>query len=213
MNADSLRISVAGAEVIHLTVAGTVPGVVPLLAAARNGPGVARLRTSADAAAIAWQAPGAATWGEWVPVPADGEYHLPAADLNCWLRVRVYTAHLVASAEAEVPLADRYTNAVAQADVTAEEAAAGDVLDYAPTLTNAGEAAMTVRAWLDPAAVGLEISADGLAWSAPTSESAAIAVATLAPEASAALHVRRTISSGAESDPRVLNLIHLVFDT
>lgn len=209
-HADALRITVSGVEVQHLRVAGTVPGVVPLLAAGRNGPGQGRLRTSAAGDALAWRAPGSATWGAWCSVPADGDYLLlDGDDLDCWLRVEVHTAYLVGSAEAIVALADRWTNAVAQADVTAAEAAAGDVLEYALTLTNAGTQTLDVVAWLDATTAALELSADGVSWSAPTDEASAVALGTLAPAATATLHLRRTIAAAADSDPDILNLIHL----
>lgn len=76
---------------------------------------------------------------------------------------------------------------------------------------NSAKTAYTIKAWLDAAVSGLELSADGSTWSAPTSEATAVDLGDLAPAASVSLHVQRTVDPGATADPEVLNLIHTCF--
>lgn len=210
-HADSLRITIGGVEVAQLAAVGTLAGVVVRAAAAANGPGVGLLEISAGK--LAWQPPGADGFGPAVAVPTDGEYLVSGSDAAKWLRVEVYTTHLPATNHsARVELADRY-NGIAGDDVTAAEAAAGSVETFTLTLTNQSAGmASDVRAWLKSAS-GLELSAGGSTWSAPTSEAAAIGLGDVAPAASLTLYVRRTIAPGASPSPAVLSCLAISFLT
>jgi len=211
-HADALRIEYASAEVKHLTVLGTIPGVVPLAVAARCGPGLAHLR-STTAGRISFRAPSSSTWGPDVLCEADGTYLLEdGEDPDKWLRVLVYTSYLLAAREAPVLLHDRYNTGVASDDVSAAEAAAGDVETYQLALANDGTAFLSqVTAWIDAATTGIEISDDGITWVSPTTEAAGLAFDPIAPGGSATLHVRRTIAASSPSDAAVLTHLHLAF--
>ena len=214
MSADSLRITVSAVEVRHLAVAGTLAGVVPVLAAARNGPGIGRMQSEGDGTWLSWKAPGSALYGMPVHCSPDGTFLLcDGEDPDKWIRVDVHGAYLLpAAAEVQVYLADLYNKAVGQADLSAAEGQAGDVLDYSFTLTNADATPLhQVRIWLDAGTAGLELSLDGATWLAPTTEAQAIGWVLLAGGASQTLHVRRTIAVPADFNPDVLNLIHCAF--
>lgn len=213
MPADALRVEKDGVEIESLVAAGAVPGVAVLFAAGRNGTGSGYLRTNAAGDAIQWKAPGSAAYGPEVPVPADGIYLLrDGASQHAWVRVQVWTAHLVAGRKAEVELRDVFGNDVGHDDVSAAEADAGDVASWTLTLRNSHDSKTLsmVRCWL--VAVGLELSTDGASWSAPASEAAALALPDLAPEATTTLHVRRTIAAGSASDADVLNLLRFRYE-
>ena len=209
MPADDLRISISGTELRHFTLAGAVPGVVPLLAAGLCSPGTGRLRYSA--AGLAWRAPCDDDWGADVAVSADGQYCLPSATADAFLRVQVVAAFLVVGSESLVTLRDVYGAWLD--DVLTAEAAAG-ATDYVTlTLTNAGSTTLQrVRAWLGDATADLAISADAAAWYTATTEEAGCLVGDLAASATAPLYVRRTIAAAAPADPRILAVIHLAFD-
>lgn len=212
---DALRVRTsAGVEIPSLTAIGAIPGVVPLAAAGANGPGTGRLRSQGDGTLLQWRAPGSSTYGEAVTVAADGSYLLEdGEDTAAWLRVYVRTAFLVAGpAEAEVLLGDLY-NALGPDDVTAAEATAGLVEVTQFQLYNAGAHRIdSLAVWLGASVVGLEISTDGVAWSAPTTEGAALAFGNVAPAAFATLHVRRTISAGAANNPKITDLIRFSWE-
>jgi len=210
-HADALRLSVSGTETEHFAVAGTIPGVQITAAAGRNGAGVGRLRNIG--ATLYWQAPGSNDYGPGVITASDGTYLLEdGEDRDAWLRVSVTTAYLLDFAEAAVNLDVLTGNHIADADVTAAEAAGGDVHTYTITLTNASTFALSqLVVWIDPDTSGLEISDDGAAWVSPTTEAAGLALPNLSPSATDTLHIRRTIAAGAEADPNVLNHLHLAF--
>jgi len=213
-HADALRLTVASVEVRHLTAVGTVPGVVIDAVAARNGEGTGRLRC--DGNELQWQAPDSATWGdvEFVDVENDASYLLEdGEDRSKWIRVDVYPDYLPdGAAEVGVVLTDVRENGVSNDDVTASEAASGDVTTHTVTLENVGTVTLSqLRVWLDAAVSGLEISDDGASWVSPTSEAAALAFPDLAAGDSDTLHVRRTISAGADADAGVVNHLELSF--
>jgi len=209
----SLRIESAGIELHSLVPAGTVAGVAILHAAGRNGPGLGRLRVSAAGDTIQWRAPGSATWGAAVAIPVSDAYLLSdGADPNKWLRVQVWTDHVIAADEAVVALRDVFNNGLGHLDVTANQAAAGDVALWELTLRNIGShAIVALIAWLDPATPGLEISANGITWQSPTGQATAMPLADLAPAAAATLYLRRTIAALAAFDSDVLNHLHFSF--
>ncbi len=214
-HADQLRIEVSATEVVHLTVIGAIHGVVPVAVAALGAPGVAIIRAAGEAGnELAWQAPGSANFGPATVPTADGVYLLEDGDdPDKWLRVQVYTASLSGQPEqSTVYLTDRYANGPPYDDVTAAEAAAGDVATYTLTLTNDGTVTISqLVGWIDAAVTGLEISDDGAAWVAPTTEAAGLALADVAPASSVTLHCRRTIAGGAPVDADILTLLHLAY--
>ena len=147
--ADALRLELDSVEIRHLVAVGTVPGVVILAVAGRNGPGTARIRN--DASALSWQAPGSSEFGTPVVCGADGTYLLEdGGDWNKWARIQVYADYLASGlTEAQVYLADVYENGVSHDDVTASQAAAGDVEAYEITLTNDSPLPLEdVRVWV-----------------------------------------------------------------
>jgi len=214
MNADALKIESNAVEVQHLTVVGNVPGVVPLLAAARNGPGVGRLACAAGGL-LSWRAPGSSAAGPEVDVSAGGTFVLTDGDdADRWIRVEVHTAHLAETAQAEVFLADRYNNAVAGPDVSAEEAAAGDVRNWSLSLRNTAKSDFhDLRVWLhagcDP---WIEIGLDGEHWSQPRNEEAALTVSLLPAGESATMWIRRAVPAGQPAHAKKLVKFNMIFD-
>jgi len=233
-HADALRVEIDSVEISHLVAVGTIPGVSVAAVAARNGPGVGRLKSDGDK--LAWQSPGSSEFGEPVTCAVDGSYLLEdGEDRDKWVRVQVYVSHLhPGHAAGRVALADRYAAGVGHDDVTAEEAAAGDLATYTLSLKNAGTAWLSnLRAWLGsvPTAGGwrdmfalmlgwhsggpagrLEISDDGATWVRPGSEDAALVLPDLGPSATDTLHVRRTVDGGASAAPDVLAFLHFAFN-
>jgi hypothetical protein len=136
------------------------------------------------------------------------------ADADKWLRLRAVAGFLPASGEAAaaVRLGDRYDAATSPDDVTAGEAAAGAVADWTLTLRNADPryAIQRLRVWLEDDAY-LELSPDGVTYSAPTTEAAALALDAIAPGATIPLYCRRTIAPAAEAATAVLNMLHFAF--
>ncbi len=208
---DLLRIEIDSVEVCHLTAVGTIPGIVVTLAAARNGPGLGALQNAAGS--LSWRAPGSDTFGDPVDGSAGGTFVLcDGEDDDKWIRITVYQNFLESGSQADVALADRYNNGVAAADVTAEEASAGDVLDYSITLRNpANRPATDVSAWLDAACdPRTSLSLDGVAWSRPT-ESSTMAIPAIAAGESVPIYLRRTVAEGEPADPRQLVFLHFSF--
>jgi len=214
-HAAALEIRLTGVRVKHLVAVGTVGGVVIDRVAGRNGPGIGMLRAEGYSAdAFAWRAPGSATFGPARAANADGYAVLEdGEDADKFVRVKVYSAFLSRTPNAAaVFLRDVYNNAVGHDDVTAGEATAGDVATYTISLTNvSGARIYSLRAWLDAAVSGLEISDDGATWVNPTTEATALRLSDLDAEAEDTLHLRRTIGAGASCDAGILNLIHLSF--
>lgn len=214
--ADSLRIEVGGVEVVSLVAAGVPPGVVILHAAGRNGPGTGRILTNADADGLQWRAPGSSTYGPEVVIAGEGNEYLlhDGEDDDCYLRIEAYASYLEADAWSEVEIRDVFENDVAQDDVTAAEALAGNVLDYTLTLRNASAGTMSdILAWIDAAVSGIEISDDDITYVAPTTRGTGLNLGSLAADATATLYVRRTITAAAASDDEVLTHLHFSFDS
>jgi len=212
--ADALRIYHQGAEVPLLTAVGTLRGVIVTHAAAANGPGAGRLRC--NSAGLAWQPPGESQYGDAVDVSAGGVFLVTGPSADKFLRVTVHADYLMLPSETRVLLADRYNNAIASDDVTAAEAAAGDVETHELTAANDGDETLyNVRAWLDPTAEAtayLEISANGSDWSSPTSDPTGIELGDLPAGATVPVYLRRTIPAGEPYDPKVLTHLHFGFD-
>jgi hypothetical protein len=213
--ADALRIEYAGVEVTHLVAAGSPHGVQILQAAARNGPGTGRLLTNMTGDGLQWRAPDSATYGPEVDVSVAADYLLHDGDDNGkFLRVHVYSDYLVAEDWSDVELRENHNNAVASDDVSAAEAAAGDVETHMLTLRNAGANAISdVRAWIDAAVDYMEISDDNATWVAPTDRGTALVMANLAAGETDTLYLRRTIPAATSSAAEVLVLPHFSFDS
>lgn len=214
MNSDSLRIELDSVEVRHLSVVGTIAGVAPLLAAARNGPGIGQLQCVSEGL-LAWRAPGSDAFGDAVDCSAGGVFVLwDSGDGGKWIRVDVHPSYLVAGETADVFLADRYNNEVAGPDVDASEAQAGDQRDYQLSLRNAGDSDMhDVAVWLDPSAdARTSISLDGVAWASPTSENDGLAIPNLPAGDAIPLYLRRTVVAGEASNVRQLVFFRVAFD-
>lgn len=215
--ADSLKFSVSAVEVSHLHAIGSIPGVRIDFVAGLNGPGVAIIRSRFDGRSLSWMAPGSTRFGSDAVVTADGMYLLSDGDdANKYVRVEAYESFLPSgNRTAKVLLTDRFNNAVADDDVEAAEASAGDVKTWAITITNQYASDVhRVRVWLDASVGDLEISDDGSTWVAPDSESHAdvLEFGSLAAAATATLHVRRTIGSSTASDADILNWLHGSFE-
>lgn len=213
LNADSLVIEVSGVEVTHLAAAGAPPGVKVLLAAGRNGPGTGYILTNATGNGLQWKAPGSETYGAVVSTASNGTYRLlDGQDTDKFVRVQVYASYLVANTWSEVELRDVMENGVAGDDVTAEEAAAGDVSTIALTLRNVAATLMLdLKAWIDSATSGIEISDDNATWVSPTTEGTALAFGITASGGTQILYVRRTIGAGSASDEEVLSHLRFMY--
>ncbi len=214
-HADALRLEVSTVEIQPLAAVNTIPGVVILFAAGRNSPGMGRIRSTGEGTLLSWQAPGSDTFGTSLDCSIDGTYVLEdGEDPDKYIRIEVYGDYLrPGPIESRVFLDDLYDNGAVDDDVTAGEAAAGDLATYTITLENAsGYILSGIVVWLDYPSADLEISDDGAAWVSPTSEDSGLAFPDLAVGGTHTLHLRRTITAGASSDPAVLNLFHLGFN-
>ena len=213
--ADAIRVKIASLEVLHLAAVETLPGVVILQAAGRNGPGTGQLQSSGDGTLVAWRAPGSATFGTAIDCGSDGAYLFEdGEDANKWLRVQVYASYLASTPrDARVYLGDLFANGPPHDDVTAQEASAGDVTIYSLELVN--ESAVNIsdlRAWIHATVSGLEISDDNATWVNPTTEATGLSFGSLASGASKTLWLRRTIAAAAASDAKILTLLHFAWN-
>jgi len=215
-HADAIRMEISGVETPQLHHAGTLDGVAIAFVAGRNGPGTGYLASDSSGTSVAWKAPGSSSYGTYIDVSAGGSFVLEDGDdPDCYVRVTVTASRLPESIdEARVLLMDRYGNGVSHDDVTAGEAAAGDVTTHTITLTNDSNVSVShVKAWLDAAVSGLEISNDGASWASATTEATGIDIDDIPGNGGTkTLHLRRTIGAGAPADADVLNHIHLAFD-
>jgi len=215
--AAALAVTVGGVEVVSLRWMGSVDGVRVDAVAGRNGPGEGLLEINPTQQTIRWRAPGSATFGAVTAYTGDGSYLArDGDDDNKWIRARLWTAHLpTVTQRAAVHLADRYNNDIAQADLSAAEATAGDVLDYELTLENVGLLDMLeLRAWIDAETERIEISDDDVTYVSPDAEDHADVLfwARLEVNDTETLYVRRTIPASADSQPGVLTLLHFSWD-
>ena len=200
----------------YLSVVGTIPGVVPLAVAGRNGPGLATIRSGPNGTELSFRAPGSNTFGADVDCSADGTYLLEdGEDASKWLRIQVYADYLPNGAEeGGVQLADRYEIDYYLDDVDASEASAGDVESFGIELVNVSLVGLSnLKIWIDPASPYLEIQ-DGAGWVSPISEADALELGDVGAGSSTYITVtiRRTIPANSESDPEVLSLLHVSFD-
>jgi hypothetical protein len=158
---------------------------------------------------LKWKAPGSETYGAAVSVAAGGTFTLrDGTRPNAYVTVEVYPAFLSPETQ-RVLLQDLYTTAVAPSDVTAEQAAAGHVLEYRLRLVNTGYLPLTAATvWLDPQTTLIEISDDGSTWVAPTTEATGLVLGGMEPDQQTIVHVRRTVASGATPEPFLLTALH-----
>jgi hypothetical protein len=197
-------------------VRGTLPGVRFLDLGGRNGVGIGRLEMPV-ARFLSWRAPGSATAGTAIDVSAGGTFLLrDGSDADKWIEIEVTAAYLpTGPAEAAVELSEQLNNAVASDDVSAAEAAAGDIETYELVLANRSNSeAPDVTLWLDgPTSRRIEISDDGIDWSAPLTEAAGLTV-TLPAGGTVTMYLRRTIAAGhaVRAAQRTRLLYHAVLD-
>lgn len=214
--ADGIRIEISGVEQKMLAAVGTIPGVVVLAVAGKNGTGFGRLRSHGNGTKLSWTAPGASTPGAQVTAGSDGEYLLEDTDSDKWIRVQAYAAFMISGPQSQrVHLRDRYNNGVGHDDVTAAEASAGDTTDYTLTIANDSPMdALNVLFWLDASVSDLSISDDGVTYYTPTSEGHGdvIDLGTIASGSTDTLFLRRTIASSSSSDAKILNLVEFAWD-
>jgi hypothetical protein len=200
---------------------GELPGVVihqPLTLARNdiagaNGEGIGELICVGSDQGVAWKAPGSSRFGP-VVVPSGDETHIleDGENPDKWVRATLYDGYRVTGSTARVYLKDRFDNKIGGDDVTAGEAAAGDVSSWTIKLYNKAPATLhQVKVWIDPAVTGLGISDDGASWVSPTTKETALALPDLASLGTDTLHLRRTIVAGAVADPKVLNHLHFAF--
>jgi hypothetical protein len=212
--AEAVRLVEAGEPVKYLHALGGIDGVTVLAVAAANGPGVGRIEVQADGNALRYRAPLSTEYGEWVDCTEDGELRLEdGEDAAKWVRISVSVSYLVPNTVGSLWLADRYNNQIGHDDVSAAEAAAGLIESWTVGVRNDGLVdALNVKVWLE-ADVGLWTSSTGIFYYKRYSEATAITGWTrIAPGETKTLYLRRTITAGAQADPRVLNWLHLGWD-
>ena len=207
----ALRLQLSGVDVQSLRIAGSCPGVVPIIASAANGAGIGTLTVSAGAC-LSWQAPGSTKPGKQC-VAAGGTVMLEdGADASKWIRVTVYPTYLPSSGQWAINLFDVYNN-VGPVDVTSAEATAGETVVTEYTLKNVGGFAISaVRLWLDATASGfadLSVSSDGTNYYSPISatDSHVLAWSSITPGASVNVWVKRVTGASAASNPSILNVL------
>jgi hypothetical protein len=199
MTSDQIQLQSSGTPLVSLRALGTLNGVEITAVAALNGPGQGLL--SIDAASnLSWTPPGGAV-GTPVDVSAGGNFIIYDSTGNAWIGITVAAAYLALASAATVTLEDLYDGPIVSDDVTAVEASAGDVATWSIAVKNtSGVSATGLVAWLDPATYsGIDISLDGVTWSAPTSEGAGLSIGTLAASASATIYFQRTVPSSSAS--------------
>ena len=210
---DSLRLIATGAAIKHLHASSTLHGVQVLAASAMNGAGIGHLRF--DGTLLRYKAPGSTTYGSGTTSTSNGTYLVfDGDDANKYLRVTIY-ADYTQPGEARLILQDVYNNALAQDNVTAGEATAGDVSAVELTLHNYnGTQVQNVKVWITDDASHIEISDDGITWVAPTSEGHGdqLTFASIDAGAEVAIHVRRTIAAAEQYDPSILAAIQYTWE-
>lgn len=214
-HADSLRITTPGSvEKALLKAVGTLPGVAVKWVAAKNGPGTGMLRASGENGnRLSWRAPGSGTFGTAVDCSVDGTYLLEdGEDPDKFLQVQVYNSYLSGgSRDAQLYIKDVFENSISQDDITAAEAAAGNMLTWSMRLYNdGGLIASQVKIWVDAGVSDITISV-GAGYSCPTTEATALSIADIAPGGYQRFWIRRTIGAAKGYDPDVLNHLHFSF--
>ncbi len=221
--ADGLRYRIDEEDLEPMKQIGAPAGARVAAAAGLAGPGAGRLRVCGEedfgdppGGYVQFQAPGSATFGQPVPVPASGEYLAEdGEDTDRWLRVIVYRDYVQNVGEVRLELADRYANGVGGADVDAGDAAAGQEVEYTIELKNIGMTdLLDLRAWLGADVTHLEIGTDGVDYYSPDAEDHGDVLVwdRLEPLARETLYLKRTLPADSEADPAVLTLLHFGWD-
>jgi hypothetical protein len=197
-------------EVHHLTTAGSLQGVVPILVAARNGPGVGRIKVINGQ--LSWKAPYSSRFGNPVECNADGTYILcDGEDEDKFIKIDVHTEYLPSEDfEAKIYLSEVYNNPVAQDDVIAVDAQTGVVLQYQLSVRNTSSITFShIRIFLNPVAdPRTELSLDGVNWYKPYTESEGLQIESLGSGQSITLNIKRTIAAGQSEKPK--QRVHLI---
>jgi hypothetical protein len=209
---DALHFEQSSTEIQQLRAIRTLDGVAVTFASGRNGPGIGRLKSTGNGTVLSYRAPGSSTFGRPVVCGTNaGEYRLDdGEDVGKYVRIQIWTSKVIpGSAQANVRLDDIYGNGISNDDVTASEAAAGDVADHNIQLKNYSNTILShVKVWLDKTVVYLQISDDDATWISPTTESTAQDIADILPGATQTLYFRRTIVAGTSRSSGILNLLH-----
>ncbi len=204
---DALKLRVSSVEVRSLVSVGTLVGVSVLAIGGSNGKGTGHLKVTEDGALFQWKPPGG-SYGTGTKITANGSYLLEGTDKDKWIRIQVFSSFLPSTVQEYPVYIDETFNTIANDDITAAEASSGLIESYSLELYNShpANALFDLKAWIDSAVSGIEISDDNATWVSPTSEGAALAMASpLLSGSSDTLYIRRTIGAGASSDPDVLN--------
>lgn len=216
---DGLRLLASGNEVTGLRAAClALPGIALVAAGGRNGPGDGTLALTPEESSLSWTAPGASVPGPAQAVGSDGTYMLEdGTDPSCWARVEVSNAYLPSAGAALGYLADVNASedvvGIGLGDVSAADASAGQVTNMTLSLSNVTSNVLSsARLWIDPGTSGaaaLTVSSDGVHFYAPTSAGDAhvLSWSTIAPSASVAVYLRRTIAAGAVPADEILNAL------
>jgi len=191
---------------------GGVTGVTIDDVGGGNGGGPAGLHYDGSGN-LSWRGPRRSTWGEAVDVSAGGTFTLAGDTPDRWARVTVEAGELPAGAETAAVILVERTGGLAGDDVTAVEAAVGDVSTWTVDFYNYHSAAVSLDVWIEPySSKWIEICDDGSSWAAPITAAAAFTL-TLAAGGTDTLHIRRTIAAGADRSPGIpVRLLYLADD-
>lgn len=192
-----IRADYSGSEFDSLVPFGAPAGVRVTRVGGLNGPGVGALICRPNGQ-LAWRAPRSGTSGDYADVSGGGTFVLRDGEMpDRWIEVAVSPAHLACESSG-VHLRDAIPTALCAGNVTAAQAASGNVATRVVTLRNASAvlAAVDALVWLDARVRFIELSWDGASWFAPQTQAAALAgmgAVTIAASGTQSLHVRRTI--------------------
>lgn len=191
----------------------TIPGVIIVDASHKNGTGKGAIRSEGDGNRLAWRAPLDTFFGPAVEVNADSDVLLEAdADPGKYIRTHVKTDYLQPGpSEQTVFLQDSWTGLTQ--DIAAADAAAG-VTQEAVNLILRNMSSRNIywiSAWLEPGTLYSQISTDGVAWSAPTTEATGLVFGDLVPGAGTAFYYRVVIPPATDYNPKVPALLHFRF--
>ncbi len=210
---DALVFTLAGTDLVFEYSLGTIPGVIVIFAAGRNGAGAGMLAYLADGT-LQYRAPGSDTFGKPVDVSVGGAWIVcDGEDVDKFLRVTVVPAKLPPHAfSAQVLMQVAADNGLGGADVDAAAAAAGQITSWAIGVRNASTKGVhRLLLWIRSGITGYEISPDNATWTAPTSEGTALALGSIAAGATSLFYLRRTIAAGAPANIELPSLFDCSF--
>lgn len=119
--------------------------------------------------------------------------------------------------ESTIIFSDIFNNVIGYDDVTALEAAAGDVVSWPVELYNSSEYLLNhLYIWINSTVQYIDISDDDATWITPKSQawirpSNALLLPGVAPAAVATFYMQRTIPAGTPSRSKVTNILHWDF--